>query len=370
MKALIVTGEASGDLYGGRLATALRSRIPQIDIAGMGGSHMRSAGVEILYDCEKVAVVGVFEVFGKLRNLRSAYSRIKAWVEQNNPDFAILVDFPDFNFRIARLLKRLGVRTFYFISPQLWAWRKGRIHFLREHIQLMICILPFEKSLYENANVPVVYVGHPLVEIVASELADQPVMVRGQRPRIGLMPGSRDVEVRRHLPLLQKALFEIRRRKEVDAMLIWPPSLSTEAYELAQGIELIRENRYAAMKSCDLILVASGTSTLECAILNTPLLIVYRVAAISWWLGKLLVRVPYYGLVNWIAGRKVVPEFIQHDMTPQKLSNEALRLLEDESRRSEMRLELAQLVESLGPPGAMDRAAEAIVRLVLPSQPV
>ncbi|HSP06194.1 MAG TPA: lipid-A-disaccharide synthase [Acidobacteriota bacterium] len=364
MKALIVTGEASGDLYGGRLAESLRRRLPTLQLAGMGGSHMEQAGVELLYHYGHVAVVGIFEVLGKLQHLRAAYRNIRQWVTREKPAFAVLIDFPDFNFRVARFLKSQGIKTFYFISPQVWAWRKGRVRFLRDHVDLMISILPFEKSLYEKAGVPVEYVGHPLVEIVRSDVAQQPELPCGNVPRLGLMPGSREVEVRRHLPVLLDALKDLQRQLSIEPLLMWPPSLPLPAGVIPPEVRVISENRYAAMKSCDLLLVASGTSTLECAILGAPLLIVYKVTAVSWWLGKILVRIPYYGLVNWVAGRKIVPEFIQDRMSPSILAREALAYLKDSSLRKRMKEDLAAMVETLGPPGAIERAVDTILSRV------
>jgi lipid-A-disaccharide synthase len=361
MKALIVAGEASGDLYGGALSSVLRQRIPSLQLAGMGGSRMADSGVQILYDSRSVSVVGVFEVFGKLVHLRQAFSRLCSSIETETPDFAILIDFPDFNFRLARILKKQHVPIFYFISPQIWAWRKRRIHFLRDHIKLMISILPFEKDLYEKAGVQVVYVGHPLVEMVQEELARQPSYPKSGKRLIGIMPGSRDVEVKRHLPVLTETIALIKKERDIENVLIWPPSLPASGFDVPSDISMIREDRYAAMQACDLLLVASGTSTLEAAILGTPLFIVYRVSALSWKLGKLLVQVPYYGLVNWIGGTKCIPEYMQSRMDPELLASDALRFLDDPAQQQKMKEQLKKIVDALGPPGAMERAADAIV---------
>jgi lipid-A-disaccharide synthase len=368
MKALIVAGEASGDLYGGKLAKLLADKIPDLSLSGMGGETMRQAGVHLLFDYRSVTVVGVFEVFQKLRQLRQAHSLIKNWISKEKPEFAVLIDFPDFNFRIARLLKKASIKTIYFISPQVWAWRKNRVRFLKDHVDLMITILPFEQSLYEKAGVEVKYIGHPLVEIVREQVARELPYPRGTAPLIGIMPGSRDVEMERHLPLLIDAVSRLRSVHRVDSLLIWPPSLSPEKYEIPPWLSIVRENRYAAMKACDLLLVASGTSTLESAILEVPLLIVYRVSWLSWQLGKILVKVPYYGLVNWVAQRKCIPEYIQDDMNPAKLAADAAQLLQNESIRMQMKKDLKEIVHSLGPEGAMERAAIEILRQI--SRPV
>jgi len=361
MNALIIAGEASGDLYGGKLSSVLQQRIPSIRLAGMGGSRMAAAGVEILYDSSNVSVVGVFEVVGKLVHLRRAFSSLRSWIETNAPDFAILIDFPDFNFRLARILKKQKVPIFYFISPQIWAWRKRRIHFLRDHVKLMISILPFEKKLYEKAGVQVVYVGHPLVEMVQEELRRQSTYPRSGKILVGIMPGSRDVEVTRHLPVLIDTISLIKKSREIECVLIWPPSLPASDTVLPSGITVIKENRYAAMQACDLLLVASGTSTLESAILGTPLFIMYKVSPLSWKLGKLLVQVPHYGLVNWIAGAKYIPEYMQSRMNPDLLASDALRFLDDPGQQQMMKEQLKKIVDALGPPGAMERAADAIL---------
>lgn len=366
MKGLIVAGEASGDLYAGRLAALLKTRISSLELAGMGGGQLQKAGARLLYHFEKITVVGVFEIASKLRLLHQALDSIRRWVDEEHPAFAVLIDFPDFNFRLARYLRSRGVKIFYFISPQVWAWRKSRISFLKRHVDLMITVLPFEKELYEKAGVPVVWVGHPLVEIVRAEVASQPEFPRPEAGRLllGIMPGSREVEVRRHLPILSRTAELLRARLPLlqTTLLIWPPSLDRAGYQVDPALRVIAANRYAAMQACDLLLVASGTSTLECAILGSPLLIVYRVSRISWWIGKMLVRVPYYGLVNWIAGRRAIPEHIQDGMEPRLLAEESERLLRDGNARSAMKADLETIVQSLGPPGAMDRAADEIVK--------
>ncbi|MCI0416992.1 lipid-A-disaccharide synthase [bacterium] len=362
MKALIVAGESSGDIYGGGLASVLRARFPNLHLSGMGGDRMAQAGVELLYPCSQVAVVGVFEVFAKLRNLRQAYRHLTAWVDQNSPEFAVLIDFPDFNFRLAKFLKKKRIKTFYFISPQIWAWRKRRIHFLKEHVDLMVSILPFEKKMYDTEGIRSVYVGHPLVEIVQRELQNQNFHSRGSKRLIGLMPGSRETEVKRHLPILLETAKVVR--SHADALLIRAPSLDSVLYQTPPEIRVVTEDRYAAMKACDFLIVASGTSTLEAAILGVPFLIVYRVGSLSWLLGKWLVRVPYYGLVNWIAQKRVIPEFIQNNMRPDLLARETLLYLSDQQAGDRMKDDLAAVVESLGPHGAMDRAADAIASLL------
>jgi lipid-A-disaccharide synthase len=362
MKALISAGETSGDIYGGGLATELQKKDRSIHLFGMGGDHMRKNGVEILFDCGKVAVVGVFEVAGKLKNLQEAYRDLTRWIESNNPDFAVLVDFPDFNFRLARYLKKKRIPVFYFISPQIWAWRKKRIHFLRDHIKLMISILPFEQRMYERAGVPCIYVGHPLKEFVLQQIETQKSRPRiVGKLRVGLMPGSRETEVKRHLPILLETMDHLKKQLQLEADMIWAPSLNEDSYRIPHDINVIRHDRYAAMKACDFLIVASGTSTLEAAILGVPFTIVYRVGPVSWKLGKLLVRVPYYGLVNWIAEQKVVSEFIQSDMRPDLLAAETISYLNDAPKRNLLKQELKKVVDRLGPPGAMDRAAVAIL---------
>lgn len=361
MKALLVAGEASGDLYGGELASCLSRRLPSVQFAGMGGDRMAAAGVDLLYHHRDVSVVGVFEVLQKLAHLIKAYYRIRRWIVRHKPQFAVLIDFPDFNFRLARFLRNRGIKVFYFVSPQIWAWRRNRIHTLRNLIELMICVLPFEKKLYDQARVDSIYVGHPLVEIVRRESAGQNPYRRGARPLVGLMPGSREVEVARHLPLLIETVRRVREQIDVEAVLIWAPWLKIESFRIPSEIRVEQADRYAAMQTCDLLLVASGTSTLEAAILEVPLFIVYRVSAFSWKLGKYLVRVPYYGLINWIAQQKVIPEYIQDAMDPGQIAADAVKLLKDGSLRTRMKEELSRIVQKLGPSGAIERTTEAII---------
>lgn len=224
----------------------------------------------------------------------------------------------------------------------------------------MICILPFEEDLYREAGVPVAYVGHPLVQSVRQELANQKWPSESSRIRIGMMPGSRDVEVRHHLPVFRETVARMRNDLDFQPVLIWAPSLERDQYQIPEEWEVECENRYAAMKSCNLLFVASGTSTLEAAILGVPLMIVYRVHPSTWWLGKVLVRVPYYGLVNWIAGRKCIPEYIQHRMKASLLAADAWSILKDQKRLQTMKEDLAEIVSRLGPPGALQRAAQVI----------
>jgi lipid-A-disaccharide synthase len=367
MKALIVAGEASGDIYGAGLASVLRNRIPDLQIAGMGGERMQQSGVELVAHYRSVAVVGVFEVLSKLTSLMKSFNLLTRWIEVNSPDFVVLIDFPDFNFRLARFLKKKGIRVFYFISPQIWAWRKERIHFLKDHVTLMITILPFEKMMYDQAGVPSVYIGHPLVEIVRNELLAQKPLKAGKSRILGLMAGSRDTEVKRHLPVLLNAAKRLQEKIPIEPVLIWAPSLNEKEYNIPSGVRIVKEDRYAAMQSADFLFVASGTSTLECAIVGSPFLIVYRVGALSWQLGKILVRVPFYGLVNWIAQEKIVPEFIQNRMTPELLAEEAAKYLGTEPLRNALKRNLAKVVELLGPPGAMERAADAIMKCLAQS---
>jgi lipid-A-disaccharide synthase len=321
---------------------------------------MQESGVNLLFDYSSVAVIGVFEVFSKLKHLKKAFSLLQSWTLKEHPDFAILIDFPDFNFRMARRLKKQGIKVFYFVSPQVWAWRKNRVHFLRDHVELMICVLPFEKSIYEEAGVPAVYCGHPLVEIVREEVSKQQPYTVSKRPLIGLMPGSRDVEIDRHLPVMLETAKKIRELRDAETVIMWPASVALPQDE--PGVQIVHENRYAAMKACDFLIVASGTSTLECAILGVPLLIVYRVSPISWQLGKVLVRVPYYGLVNWIAGEKIVPEFMQDQMNADELVRASMRILENPEVAERMKRGLEKVVESLGPSGTMERVVNEIVQ--------
>ena len=371
---LIVAGEASGDLHGARLVEALRHLKPHLTVEGMGGAQMRKAGVNLLADAGGTAVVGLTELWEKRRALRDALQRLRGHLRTVRPALLICIDFPDFNLLLARTAHRLRIPVCYFISPQVWAWRRGRIRTIRRVVQKMLVLFPFEERLYRKAGVDVTFVGHPLLDALADvparEVCRAALGIPEHARVLGLLPGSRQAEVRRHLPiLLQAASLVAAPRPDLRLLLGLAPTLdrgAVEAVVAASGLQVavLPDRTYEVMRAADLLLAVSGTVTLEAAILGTPMIITYRVAALSWLLARLLVRVRFIGLPNLVANDGIVPELIQSDATPARLAAVAEQLLESPERQARMRAGLAQVRARLGMPGAAERAAREVLALL------
>lgn len=373
---LLSCGEPSGDAYGGELIAHLRTSRPELVAFGLGGDQAAAAGVQLVAHVRDVAVVGLLEVVKHLAELRSIFKRILAEVDRTRPDVAVLVDYPDFNLRLARELKRRGIPIVYYVSPQVWAWRRGRIRTIRESVARMLVLFPFEEQLYRDAGVPVSFVGHPLLDHV-KPVADKAAMLRElgvdpARPVLAVLPGSRPQEVRHNLPPLLGAFERIgARRPDVQFLLAAAPSLPDDIFAAARtrpGVHLVRGRTHEALASASAGLVASGTATVEAALQGLPMVVVYRVSPLTYALGRPLLRVNQFAMVNLIAGRTVVPELMQADFTAERVANEALALLEDPARAAKMREALAEVRRRLGEPGAAARAA-AVVASYLPQAP-
>ncbi len=369
---LISCGEPSGDLYGGELLRHLRARRPGLDVFGLGGDQVAAQGAHLRAHVRDLAVVGLVEVLTHLRHLRAVFADLLREVERAPPAAAVLVDYPDFNLRLAAQLQRRGVPVIYYVSPQLWAWRGGRMRDVRRHVARMLVIFPFEEALYRAAGVPVTFVGHPLVDLVRPE-PDRAAFLREigldpERPTLAILPGSRRKELAHNLPTLVAALRLITaRRPDVQPVLALAPSLPRATVEAALGgaaLTVVEGRTPAVVGSAALALVASGTATVETALLGTPMVVVYRLAPLTYALGRPFVRVARFAMVNLIAGRDVVPELIQGDFTPQRVAEEALRLLEDQARAERMRADLRAVRAALGAPGASARAADEVERLL------
>jgi lipid-A-disaccharide synthase len=378
---LLSAGEASGDMYAARLATALKQRL-DVALFGMGGPHMRAAGVEIITDYSEVSVVGITEVLKRLPSLIRTMRCLVDEAARRRPPLAILTDFPGFHLRLARKLLPKGVRNVYYICPQFWAWRPWRVNLVRRRFALALCIFPFEEKFYADAGVPVKFIGHPLVENV------RPTMTREFFCRkygleqgnhiITILPGSRRGEIAHHLPVLVEALRQIRQTLPSPPKIVVAvaPGLDIPRLE-AQfpsdwHVRFVTENTYNALAAADLAIVSSGTATVETALLGKPMIVVYRLSPLTARLAKPLVRTKFFSMVNLIAGRAVVPELIQDDFTPQRLAAEAEQLLSDSDeakmRVEKMRLGLEEVRQLLGPPGAVERAADEIAKLLQAAQ--
>jgi lipid-A-disaccharide synthase len=370
---LISCGEPSGDLYGGELLRHLRHRLPGLEVFGLGGEHVLRERTALLGHVRDLAVVGLVEVVRHLGTLRRIFNGVLEEVDRRRPDLAVLVDYPSFNLRLARELKRRGVPVVYYISPQIWAWKGWRIREIRRNVGHMLVIFPFEQAIYERAGVPVTFVGHPLVDLVRPA-TDRAAFLRGTgldptRPVVAVLPGSRPTELRYNLPALAGGIRLLaERRPDIQFLLAIAPSLDPAAVRSALGpvpVTLLAGQTHAVLGAADLGLVVSGTATVEAALLGTPMIVVYRVASLTYALGRRLIRVPHAAMANLIAGREVVPELIQWDCTPARVAGESLRLLEDTDRLARMRGDLAQVARSLGAPGASERAAEAAFKYYL-----
>jgi lipid-A-disaccharide synthase len=371
---LIVAGEASADLHGSHLVTALKRFDPGLTFWGIGGPRLQEAGVRILFDSSDMAVVGLTEVVSRLTTITRAYLTLKSILRKDRPVLLILMDYPDFNLRLARAAKRFQVPVLYYISPQVWAWRKGRVETIRCCVDRMAVILPFEKDFYRERGLPVEHVGHPLLEEIPTDLDRKKVRtelgLHQASPVLALLPGSRKEEVNNLLPTMLEAAQKLR-AKHADLKCLLPCA-STIPAELLEGIlkkspldvQVLHGDVYRVLKACDLALVASGTATLEAAILETPMVIVYRVSFFSYWIGRMVISVPFIGLVNLVAGEEVVPELIQDDVTPERLAQEAMDLLDHDDRRRNMVKKLRALKEMLGQGSASERTARIALEMI------
>jgi lipid-A-disaccharide synthase len=366
---LISAGEASSDMYAARLATALRARTGA-RLFGMGGKRMAEAGVELIADYHQVAVVGISEVLHKIPTVVGVQRKIASEAVRRRAPLAILVDSPGTHLGVARRLKNNGIRVGYFIGPQVWAWRPGRVRVVKRLVERMVVIFPFEEAIYREAGVLVNFVGHPLVDVVKAsmsrtEFAERHGLDAG-RPIVTLLPGSRRSEIERHYPLIMEACERLSRKAQtrgaIQFVLAAAPALETELFApyAKPGVSVTRVEgaTYDALSVADCAIVASGTATVEAALLGTPMVVVYRVSPTSAFVLKRMVRSPFIAMVNLIAGRRVVPELIQDQFTSESVVEEVRKLLESPAARDEMKAGLAEVRTKLGPGGAIERAAD------------
>ena len=367
---LISCGEASGDLYAAELLKQLIKKRPSLTAFGLGGARSEAAGMERIVSLEEVSVIGLVEVVRKLPALSDAMRRLCAVAESRRPDLCVLIDFSGFNLRLARRLKALGVPVVYYVSPQVWAWRRGRIRTIRETVEEMLVILPFEKELYEREGVKVRYVGHPLVDLVRASEGREAFFGRLEldpgRPLLIMLPGSRRREIELHLPILCRAIDELSRANAELQFVISraptiPPGFLIDRLGVTSDrVRILEGPIYDGLTHAAAAVVASGSATLEAALSGTPMVVVYRVGRTSYFLGKPFVNVPFYSMVNLIAGRELVPELIQSAMTPASIVEHVMRLLDGDNAAA-MRRGLFDVKQKLGGGGASARAAEAVL---------
>ncbi len=369
-KVLVIAGEASGDLHGANLVNAIRALDPSITFWGVGGKHMRRAGVRLLWDVAKMAVVGLPGV-RRLKTILKVFRMASETLRRWRPDLVILIDYPEFNLQLARKAKKLGIRVLYYISPQIWAWRAGRIKTIRNLVDRMVVILPFEEAIYRQAGVKVSFVGHPLLDVV--RVQDQGELPRGQYVRpgrdllVGLLPGSRFSELAKLMPVMVDAAAILAERlPRVHFLMPLAPTIErgqVEPYLQDKKLPLtvVEHNTYEIIQICEIIVAASGTVTLETAILGTPLVVVYKVSPLTYWLGKPLVRVKHVALANIVAGETVAPELFQAEATPERIAQEVLNILGDRKLQDWIRERFADVRKQLGSPGASARAAAIVL---------
>ena len=373
-KILLVAGEVSGDLHGSHLVEAIQRIEPEVQFLGVGGEGLKRRGMKLLYPAHSLSVVGLTEVFIKLRSILEALRRLKKSLDRERPDLVILIDFPDFNLRLAKIAHRRGIPILYYISPQVWAWRSKRIKLIARLVKKMVVLFPFEVPLYEAAGVDVEWVGHPLLDIVkptlSKEVAFQQFGLDPKRRTIGLLPGSRMHEVERLLPSLLASAHLLQKEIQ-DLQFIIPLApgipktiLSSQMKNIAVPVKVVEGFTYDVMNLSELLITASGTATLEGAILGKPMIIIYKVSFPSYWIGRALIRVDYIGLVNLVAEKEIAPELIQKDVNPQRIADEAFRILRDPILSRKMTESMGEVRQKLGEPGATQRAARIVTSLL------
>ncbi len=368
MKILVSAGEASGDRYSAQLVEQLRERLPQAEFFGCAGQRLREAGVRPVIRAEELAVVGIFEVARDIPRIYGQFRRLAAAAVAEKPALAVLTDSPDFNLRLAKKLRRAGIPVVYYVAPQVWAWRRRRVRLLREFVDHLLCIFPFEEEFFRRHGVETTFVGHPLYGSLHPTLSRQEFCRRHglapEKPLIALLPGSRRGEASRHLGPVLDAVARLTQQRPMNFVL--PASTTTGREFFAQrisdpAVQVIEGETENALANADLALVASGSATVEAALLGAPMVVFYRVTAASWMVGRMLVDVPFYSMVNLLAQRRIVPELIQSDCTGERLASEAGRLLESEQARQQMKQDLGAVKRSLqGDMPAAQRAAEVI----------
>lgn len=370
-RVMIIAGEASGDLHGSKLVRAMRKRNKKLLFCGIGGRALGEAEVKVLLDASEIAVVGITEVFSKLPNILKGLRAAKKALITQHPDLLILIDFPDFNLRLAVTAKKLGIPVLYYISPQIWAWRPGRVKKIKALVDHMVVILPFEEEFYRDHKIPVTFVGHPLLDNSFPKGKTAPER-RKDIPVIGFLPGSRDGEIARHLPIMINAARILNRKIDNVKFLI---SLAPEVkrkyvediikkHKITVAFELVAEGSEKVFERSKFVVVASGTVTLEAAISGIPMVIIYKVSPISYWLGRSMIQVKHIGLVNLIAGRKIVPELLQKEASPGRIADTVFKMLSDSSDLERIRLELLSIRDFLGGPGAAERVADIAIGML------
>jgi lipid-A-disaccharide synthase len=369
---MIIAGEDSGDLHGANLIKALQKKAPSLFLCGIGGEKMRKAGLRILFHSSELSVMGITEVFSKLPTIFKALGTAKKIVRNLKPDLLILIDFADFNLRVAKAAKKIGVPVLYYIPPKVWAWRSGRVKKIKERTDQLAVILPFEADFFQSHGLSATFIGHPLLDNPASEKENSLQGEKKQEPVIGLLPGSRRTEIKKLLPILLDTARMIRARiPDAGFLVSLAPSADRGFIEEmirnhpeAPHIELAEGHVDQIFRQADFLVAASGTVTLEAALAGVPMVIIYKVSSFSYMLGKSLANVTHVGLANLIANKEIIPELLQWQAKPELISETVCNILQDPQKLSTMKNELLQIREKLGGPGASERTARLALKML------
>ncbi len=378
MEVMVVAGEASGDLHGAHLIRALQELNPHLSFCGMGGVEIARTGTQILFEASRISVVGFFEVVSHLKDIYAAQKTLRQRLVQSKPSLLILIDFPDFNLLLARKAKKLGIPVFYYISPQVWAWRSGRVKTMARLVDKIGVILPFEEQFYRDRGVDATYVGHPLLDsVISTKSKEQYCREQGlllTQRLIGILPGSRVKEVARLLPVFLEAALRLQ-EKSSEKLVFLIPCASTlrqedlldngvRTYAQQLNLKIVSRDRYNMMAACDLVIAASGTATLELLLLDTPMVVAYKLSPRTYMLGRLLVKVKFFSLVNLIADEMIVAELLQDEANPERISDQLFSLLSDEQERKKIKAGFHRVKQKLGNKGASARAARLALELI------
>jgi lipid-A-disaccharide synthase len=389
---MLIAGESSGDFHSASLIYALKEINPDIEISGIGGERMRRAGAKIYFDISELSIIGFTDVLKNLKKIKQVFNRLLEEIDSYKPQAVILVDYPGFNLKLAKELKKRGLTVIYYISPQIWAWWKGRIKTIRQYVDKMLVVFKFEEALYKDYGIDVSFVGHPLLDIAHPNIPREEFCTKlglsAHHKIIGLVPGSRKMEVERILPILLESAKLIKQRlPQAQFALLQAPGLPDKVFTEAvaqSGISSVvtagspsasprndgcsrapcENQTYDFLNACDFVLVASGTATLETAIMQKPMVVVYKVSFLNWLIARRLIKIPFIGLVNVVAQRLIVPEFIQYKAKPQAIAEYAWKILGSEQALTNVKSELKKVRQNLGTPGASRRAAQIILNVV------